>query len=273
MPRNFNLKSFKTVAFSLFAFAMLFSSDIVCGQQPNPYVGIVIYIRAGNENSSVTRTCSVYTASSGNPLITSKHNLPNNPRYLVHVAPGSLTYPDSAWVYHPHPIGFKEYTDVPALVDARWEHEKYNLCTSGQCTGSPSAMCNGYHRDGTADPSKNCHGYSTGKNVWLNDFQKLVDDDWTKYFYTTNLPDLGGAVYGNDTNPDHSIKIDGVTSKIVNLCDLLYTVKISEKHRDSAIYKSAFAKTVVGQSSGEVQLNMKNFAGGIDIWGFFYKKN
>ena len=219
---------------------MLLFDSVALG---NPVtVNVRIHVRINNEDLYFTRTAQQYIAASGNPLVTSKHSLPNNPRYLVHAVPGSLTYP--SWV----PYNGQNHATVPA-VDRYREHHLY---------GS-------YTKVSGANPSMNCHGYSTGTNVWLDDFRKLVNDDWHKRDMVADL--VPGAAYGTNA---HSIKINGIAWEYENNSNVRYTVFIAEKWRDSGIYSTFFSKRV--KQNPEVELNLKNLTETV-VFEEFYVPN
>ena len=252
MSKNINPMLCNIVIVALLSFTTFLTCSTAWGQQqPTPNVGVKIYFRGDNVDGSATCLCSIYTASSGNPLTTSKHSLPNNPRYLEHVAPGSLSYPEyGVPIYHPYPVGYKTYTDVPAVIDAFWEYYFY---------GDYDEKISG------ADPSKNCHGYSTGTDVWLNDFTKLMSDDYTYYLFSYDLAD--GAIVGASSfgYGDHSIKIDTVVPAVSPMGKIV--TSISEKCRDSGCYRAYLNQKIDWYES--VKLNVPlggSFQG-------FWKKN
>lgn len=96
----------------------------------------------------------------------------------------------------------------------------------------------------------------------MNGFMMLMADDWKEYTLVNDLPSGSGAVYGDD---GHSIKIDSVTKSIAE-----YTVSISEKFRDSGIYKSSYTRTI--DQGAVVELDLKNLEEVI-TFRKFYKKN
>jgi hypothetical protein len=86
----------------------------------------------------------------------------------------------------------------------------------------------------------NCHGYSTGKGYWLNDFDLLMKDDYTKCFCVGDL--ATNAVYGSSA---HSIKIAGV-----NITATPYQITTREKYRDSGVYERQISPVADGGSDG-----------------------
>jgi len=107
------------------------------------------------------------------------------------------------------------------------------------------AIYSGYDKISGASLGMNCHGFSTGVGYWLNDFQKLVDDDYTKYDRVGDLE--AGAVYGGD---GHSIKIVEVY-----FTGEPYKIVTHEKNRDSGVYGREICP-VSANNADEVALDM-----------------
>ena len=108
----------------------------------------------------------------------------------------------------------------------------------------------GFTRVSGGEPilSMNCHGYSTGVGYWLDDFFVLMEHDYgtifsnitspgARYFYGRDLADGAVYSYGDPGNNDHSGKIDSVTTEVVAGEMMYIVVSISEKNRESAIYR------------------------------------
>jgi hypothetical protein len=262
MSKITNYNSFKSVTVALFAFAVLFAGSVAWSQGGgtitiNPTakrIGINSLVSIPGVGTIYhgfySDQCNYWSAAenviSGAPFglgpLYNKFSGKGNP--LANAETGGLSYPPSVVVPHnglSHTVPFST-----SNVDAYWKYVIY---------GS-------YGQIGTASLSQNCHGYSTGVNYWLDSFQTLVNDDWTKCFLVGDLPQNGGAVYGGD---GHSIRIDGVTRTWAT-----YTVAISEKNRDSAIYTTSFSRT--GNSSSEVELEMQLETGPTEPFDHFYKK-
>jgi len=270
MSKIIYLNLFKTVTVALFVFAVFLPGSIAWGQNPVPHKEWVVDVRvlvsstgAVYANTSFPIYADCYYASEEKDgttwddaqYTTSKHNHDSNPRYLSHFAVGGLKYPDSVTVRHNRGTSkLINRAAIIAAVDRYWEHRLYRRSA--------------YNKVSSADPSMNCHGYSTGKSVVMvsDSFQKLVTDDWTKYFLVADLPPEGGAVYGNDS---HSIKIDGATWESVDAGEQ-YKVAISEKFRDSGVYTTSFKKKI--HSNGEIELVLKNLTDTV-IFNHFYKRN
>ena len=273
MSKN-SLKSCKFVAVAHLAIAMLLSSNAVRGQQPlqNPekdfeapfhvryqvaggnYVDDFLYIpcdayHSGREGDGSTWDDVKYT--------TSKHSLPDNPRFLSHFMEGILAYPilpPTAIFVH---AGTLYSVNVVEAVDEFWGHHMY-----GGYTKVPNST----------SPSMNCHGYSTGVDYWLEDFQKLVDDDWEApndslrdLFDYVNHPGRW-VVYGDE---DHSARINNITWTWVDYpTKVKCTFETSEKNQGSAIYHGAFDKLVFNPTeSPKVELDM-DFLLELDTGGY-----
>jgi len=249
-----NNNPFKIVATTLVAFAVLLTNSTAWGQLVSPrdisvsigYISTDCYTHTGYYSGGTTgyfadwihffpRTCTYYdgnVANTGNTwnnsnLITSKG------RYLSHIEPGTLTHPPSPYEYT---TGTSPYhtdhvlNDVPAVIEAYWRNNGYSS----------------YTKVSGPDPSRNCHGYSTGKNVWLDDFKKLMDDDYSyikraEFLWSGAI--VGAQVFGPGGFPyyDHSIRIDGVD--LSNSPLSFKIVSIREKCRDSGMYEKIINKT------------------------------
>ena len=112
----------------------------------------------------------------------------------------------------------------------------------------------GYTKVSNASVAQNCHGYSTGVGYWLDSFQTLVDNDYTKSIDSKNL--ASGVIKGNDT---HSIKISKVAVDLVNGEKEYSVIETIEKYRDSGVYK----KTITNEKYRETDA----------VPYTFYKKN
>jgi len=235
-------KYFKNVAITLVTFVVLLANGAAWGQNPIPATVPIYYTCDNQWRYSFPLSCQVYDgnveAASANPgstwtadpnFVTSKHAPNATPpvyRFLSHIKPGTLVHPPSSYLYSvgTPPNDTLYYIDnVISAVAQYWNDDPYS---SYSWVSGP-------------DPSMNCHGYSTGKNVWLNDFQKLVDDD---YSHTKNpLLLWSGVIVGaQDSDNDHSIRLEVDTS---NSPLSFKVVSVNEKCRDSGVYKLIINKT------------------------------
>ncbi|MDR0328112.1 MAG: hypothetical protein LBI05_07455 [Planctomycetaceae bacterium] len=154
-------------------------------------------------------------------LVTSEHKPNASPpvyRFLSHIKEGTLTYPPSPFTYYGHTF------DVVSSVDAYW-NAFYSSAYYDKVSGP--------------DPSMNCHGYTTGKNVWLDDCPRLLADDYVFSLFASALANNAIAATNGFSGPyggDHSVKIDQVTPTAGQLGTMI--TKISEKCRDSGIYEA-----------------------------------
>ena len=237
MSKSNNLKPFLSVAVSLALFASMFTSSVAWGQNPQERstdIHMRIQLATGGWLDVVWSVPIDYyngwaergTTWSNTNLVTSKHDPLNNPRYLSHIRVGSLAYPNSITVSRHGLIFFLDNAAIMAAVDEYWDYHVYG---SYEKTWDPATTYG-------ADPSKNCHGYSTGKGVWLDDFEVLMQDDYLDLSRAQYL--IPGAIIGDNR---HSIKINEVCSALSPFSFKI--VSISEKYRDSGIYKKVINQT------------------------------
>ncbi|GHT42918.1 hypothetical protein FACS189443_6400 [Planctomycetales bacterium] len=237
MQKKTNLHLFKTVAITFFVVATLFTNSMAFGQNPS-WQPIGVYVRVGFLNPSggmsyvnaqvSSESCFHYSPGT----LAAGHSwagyTTSSGTELAHIRSGGLTY------------GFLRIINsvihnvTASDVDAFWE----------------CAIFAGYDKISGASLSKNCHGHSTGVGYWLNDFGKLMKDDYQKY---RGIGDLyAGAVYGNS---GHSIKIVDV-----DITGTQYAITTHEKYSDSGIYGRNISPhpTDVGAAlAGEVSLDLK----------------
>jgi len=105
----------------------------------------------------------------------------------------------------------------------------------------------------SADPSQNCHGYSTGVGYWLNDFQTLMDYDYQTYGISNFLDK--GAIFGTDA---HSVKVCDVEDKWVNGERWFTILETHEKNRDSGVYKRTLYPPIQAGDMVEFRLRYLN---------------
>ena len=252
MSNKTNQNSFKTVTVAFLVLAILLSSGIAWGQSGgtitvNPAVEPVqihalVLLPGASKKTYVSvnsAPCNHWKADGaviGDPYIATMFGnwngkITNAGTPLSNVETGGLSYPSSitvpsgGWV--PHTVNFSA-----SNVDDFWEYAIYG----------------GYGKTSGASLSQNCHGHSTGAGYWLDDFKRLVDDDWTKYDRVGDLD--SGAVYGDD---GHSIRIDDVA-----ITGTTYEITTSEKYRDSGVYTRKISPHGSGiGGSAEVALDLK----------------
>lgn len=268
MPNNINQNQFNIIAITFFACAMLLSNNIGLGGNPVEREEYTVNVRVLVSSTSGVRIDLIfkiygkcYYASRENDgttwdnakYTTSKHDHNTNPRYLSHYGEEALKYPDKETLRYkraPNSPSFTTTLNRTGIIDSvnkYWEYHLYKRSTYTPVSDATPPVA-------VPSPSQNCHGYSTGKGVFMvsDSFMKLMKDDWKEYELVADLPEGGGAVYGNDS---HSIRIDEVTLDL-DASDPKYTVTISEKFRDSGVYKSSYTKKV--SLDAEVKLDLKN---------------
>ena len=236
MRRNICRNSFKSVIVVL---AVVLATDAAKTQPPVPVPTASIYTRISNPELP-TVTLPGDPPSEWTPYVDVGRLVPIErfPRdKIVGRNPNSYTQTSNLPLDYTVVPGYVD-TDGKAIdpvdVDRYWDHHKYGDYDK---TWDPAVTTG-------ADPSMNCHGYSTEKNIWLEDFTYLMDDDYVYHLLPYNLADgaiagHSGPVYfigGGYAYVDHSIKIEKVQLTVVPLGGKI--TKISEKFRDSGVYEA-----------------------------------
>ena len=157
MSKN-NLKSLKIAAVALFAFIVLFAGSVAWGQT-NPVSGsIPVSVRVSIgplvDDFEIYVPCQAYDSTK---LPWNGVNTTAN-RPITNFLTSNLTFP-----IKPSVTGLT-YDITAEHVNARFDplHPKSAGWTK---IGNPSMM-------------SNCHGYSTGRGRWLNEFPKMMHDDY-----------------------------------------------------------------------------------------------
>lgn len=257
MSKNVKLYSFNIVTVALVAFIGLFTANVVRGQNPRT-IDVKINVRIAGEDYYFFRPCHYYDAGiEGGSTWINGNLVTRGNKYLSHIAVGGtiiivdgtlittqgLTYPNS--ISH----NGQNYATA-SVVNAYWKHHVYRDYDE-ELTG--------------ADPSKNCHGYSTGKGVWLDDFTTLMADDYDYCLFGIDL--TSGAIVGTSGfgYGDHSILVESVTPTGNPLVKRV--VSISEKCRDSGVYRAYIDQPVAWYEIVEIDVPL-----GDSLSGFYKRK-
>lgn len=233
MPKTINPTPFKTVTVALVVFTVLSTTNVVFGNPTWKPIDVLVRIAIPKVSGigydyviTVVPSDPCYHYSPG--TLSTGHSwagyTTSQGKELAHIRSGGLSYGFL------RTIAGTIHTVTASDVDSFWEYVIY---------GS-------YTKISGASLSKNCHGHSTGVGYWLNDFQKLVDDDWTKYSSVGDLD--SGAVYGGD---GHSIRMDEV-----DITGTEYEITTSEKYSDSGVYSRKIDPTG-GIGGSAVELDLK----------------
>ena len=265
-------KYFKNTAITLGAFITLLACSTAWGQMGNTndkWVEITCLFSQtfsikggyydGNVEAASANPGSTWTA---NPrLVTSKHAPNATPpvyRFISHFTEGTLVYP----LTYDDPFGSGTWLTAEA-VDFYWDY--YHYRPYAHIPDHPTT----YNKVTGPDPSKNCHGYSTRKNVWL-DMTHLLTDDYKCIDEAEDLVSDAvvfgyGTFLNNGQSIDHSIRIDDVVpiyTFVPGQGDVLVKMKvvsISEKFRDSGVYSKVLNQTF--NANEEVILDIPSAVG------------
>ena len=221
MPKNVNPNPFKTVAVVLFTFVALFASNIAWGQtlsivvpsmQPNGTI-VPVVVSCPHYPTSRDPWNGVYTTNV-NPATGQKERLEN-------LATSGLNFPVSG----------VSAADVDRFFDTAYLSAGYT-----RDSGSGASM------------SSNCHGFSTGKHVWLQAFSSIQRQvDYTARTQAKFLADVEGLNPGQSLFADnivlaggsggHSVRVNAVGRKLL-AGELEYQVLGTiEKYNASGLYK------------------------------------
>jgi len=265
-------KYFKNVAITLVAFIALLANSTAWGQLGNTndkWLEIICLFSQtfsikggyydGNVEAASANPGSTWTTNPN--LVTSKHAPNATPpvyRFISHYKEGTLAYP----LTYDDPFGSGTWQTTEA-VDFYWDY--YHYRPYAHVPNHPST----YEKVTGPDPSMNCHGYSTEKNVWLNITYLLADDyqsiDKAKYLVSDAVVFGYGTFLNNGQSIDHSIRIDDVESIYVcvpgkgNELAEIKVVSISEKFRDSGVYSKVLNQSFDPEKS--VKLNIPSAVG------------
>ena len=172
---NYLPPCFKTAIVTLFAFTVFLVNGIVWGQEPWHWDDLGIHVRytlpgatEGTNNIILIPNVKIYDGSvstgTWNNVVTSKGTR------LSNCETGGLYYPATHMVYYSAVGTTVPYTfNVSPAVEEFWEYHLYG---------------SGYTKVNGISLAQNCHGHSTGKGVWLDDFEKLMKDDYKSYDYS-----------------------------------------------------------------------------------------
>jgi len=266
LERRNAMKSFKTVTVAFVAIVVLFAHSVAWGQNPKQ-TSVMIYY---GFSMSFPQPCYLYDASveeksvvpgstwGNSKLITSKG------RYLTHIAEGTLTYPADPFEHY----GSLLDPSVVWNVNFYWDQYLYRPYPGWFHIYGVEHPDN-YDKVTGPDPSRNCHGYSTGKDVDLWDFMRLMEDDYTPIEEAGDL--VAGAIVGragylnNGNWYSHSIRIDEIDpvfdqGNIVKM----KVVRISEKWRDSGVYTKV--PNQVFFADAPVELELPTTVSGLGCW-------
>lgn len=101
----------------------------------------------------------------------------------------------------------------------------------------------GYTRVSGANPFYNCHGYSTGKEIWIGEMNKIIQDDYEITNSYNGYAEIGCIGTNYDS---HSHKVDSFytytptpTITPTSTPELLIQ-QITEKNGTSGVYKKVF---------------------------------
>jgi hypothetical protein len=224
--------SFKTIPIVLVALAMLSIGSTAWGQTRNPVASplrlqatIMVTINgvSADRNVFVDVPCLHYESS----------NYPNGtwngkfttfgypPQPLSNSDTSGLAYPLQGLISSLNMV-------VPVTAD------------NGNAFWDAYYTPRGFTRIGAEpDLTQNCHGYSTGVGYWLNDIYTKLGYDYQTCHFAEYLANDVVYNYGRD----HSGKVDLVTAVTVAGATRYTVVTISEKCRESAVYKKLLNRT------------------------------
>jgi hypothetical protein len=236
MSKNNNLNSFKSITIALTVLAVLFIDGIARGQS---FI-IVSAIMPDGAYASAMVACSLYsTSDTSNNVFTNNVNPATEKKErLAYRDTSNLAFPVSGQT----PAGQTRSisaADVDRLFDTAYLSAGY---TRGD--GASATM------------SMNCHGFSTGKEVWLPSFSAIHKEvDYDERSEAKFLADLTQAETLLENHPstiitvlpdgivlatsDHSVRMrsSGTAKKVNGEIEKKYKVlRTSEKYNASAIY-------------------------------------
>ena len=213
MPRNINLKPFKTITVALVACVMLFVDGIAWG---TPYImSVYIYAHIADIDVNIMVMVDIYEEDEeSNDLKTFKGENP-----IFHAVFPGLPIPKIHTNLSLYELWFNE--NLPHLtvahINSYWD-QVYK-------------QSDGWDRSSNnATTGYNCHGHSSGRNKWMA-IQPTLNDDYDLYSLAYRI--CVGAIYGSS---GHTGRISGTYTRTVGGQTEYAISQISEKFQASAVY-------------------------------------
>lgn len=186
----------------------LFVADTIDAQVTNPYASAYTFAYLDSSGHPMTKTIIIDCVYS-----------PIYPNYCEHVTTKGNGY------HHAHtPDWYYDMTITKEQVEAwhRWKHPEST-------------------QSGTASFSMNCHGYTTGKGMWIQGGMLGTDVILSDEFKEVGLA-LGGryAFEESDGGSEHSFKITGVC-RDPGCAALSYMTELTGKNGPGPLMVSTFS--------------------------------
>jgi len=267
MPNKINLYPFNIVTVAFSVLVVLFAEGVVWGQADNPRSGgsITFPTRISvshpfpqpptYQNIAVTVPCKIWDAdpnrTTWNGVNTTKEDPATGKTVrLENAETSNLGFSLNASMYEIHAA------DVDRFFDMAYHSAGY--VSSDPAIPSSFAM--------------NCHGYSTGKNCWLQDVNILLAYDYTpetiaKYLAEVGQPNRGVVL----KTGDHSV-LAYTTARMVNGEAEYKIVTTREKFLVSPIYVKEINQTYSATDNIAVAITTSfvNWAHVSDTVGYYW---
>ena len=124
---------------------------------------------------------------------------------------------------------------ITVEIDGQWKDVQINDTTITAFYSSHDYA--GYTSSGTANERWNCHGYSMGTHVWMNDavgVSRYLNDNYTQ---TSIYAEARLVVRNAGTTCDHSLKVTPLVS-----CQTQGFISTSQKDGESRVYTKEYSQ-------------------------------